>query len=324
LSAPNKVSRFLKRAVTALYKFLRSIRLAVILILIIAVLSILSTLIPQGRDATFYFRSYGPFWAQVFLILGFDGFFHSPLFLIPVGFFFINLSVCTIDRLVNRQRRKARKRHGPDLIHIGLLLLIIGAMFSVFGRIENLVYMGEGDEIRLRGQYSIRLVDYEYEEYEDGRPRDWISTVEVRRNGDLLHRSFAIEVNKPLRIGGVRIYQSSFAREDRAWLRDADGIIRPITNGQGFEMEGAVVIFRGVEGDSAVFERWEQHTRTAIYRSDIGETIGEYTITRMGSREVTGLKAVKDPGFIPVVIALIILAAGLTLTLIQKGKDKDI
>jgi cytochrome c biogenesis protein ResB len=131
-------------------------------------------------------------------------------------------------------------------------------------------------------------------------------------------------VNKPLRIGGVRIYQSSFAREDRAWLRDADGIIRPITNGQGFEMEGAVVIFRGIEGDSAVFERWEQHTRTAIYRSDIGETIGEYTITRMGSREVTGLKAVKDPGFIPVVIALIILAAGLTLTLIQKGKDKDI
>lgn len=324
MSAPNKVTRFLKRTVAALYKFLRSIRLAVVLILIIAVLSILSTLIPQGRDAAFYFHTYGPYWAPVFLILGFDSFFRSPLFLIPVGFFFVNLSVCTIDRLANRGRRRARRRHGPDLIHAGLLLLIISAMFSVFGRAESLVYMGEGDEIQLKGQYTIRLVDYDYQVYEDGRPKDWISTVEVRRNGEILNPSFPIEVNRPLRIGGIRIYQTSFAREDRALLRGADQISRPITNGQGFEMEDAMIVFRGIEGDAAVFERWEQRSRTAIYRRGIGETIGEYTVTGLASRDVTGLKAVKDPGFIPVVIALIIVSAGLTLTLIQKGKDKDI
>lgn len=308
----------------ALYKFFRSIRLAVVLILIIAVLSIVSTLIPQGKDAAFYFHSYGAFWAQVLLTLDFHDFFHSLIFLIPVGLFVINLSVCAIDRLVNRERRKARRRHGPDLIHIGLLLLIIGAMFSVFGRIENLVYMGVGDEIQLHGQYLIRLVDYEYEEYDNGRPKDWISTVEVFRNDELLIPSFPIEVNKPLRIGGVRIYQTSFAREDRALLRDKEGISSPISNGQFFEMEGAVLIFRGIEGNTAVFERWEQHSRTAIYRTGIGETIGEYTVMELGSRDVTGLKAVKDPGFIPVVIALIVVAAGLTLTLVQKKKDKDI
>jgi hypothetical protein len=324
LSARNRFFRFLERAAVALYRFFRSIRLAVVLILIIAVLSILSTLIPQGRDAGFYFHSYGAYWGQVFLILSLDSFFRSLLFLIPVGFFFVNLSVCTIDRLVNRERRKSRRRHGPDLIHVGLLLLIISAMFSVFGRIESLVYMGEGDEIQLKGQYIIRLVDYEYQEYENGRPKDWISTVEVRRNGEILIASFPIEVNRPLRIGGIRIYQTSFAREDRALLRDADGIAGPIASGQGFEMEGAMIVFRGIEGDTAVFERWEQHSRTAIYRRGIGEMIGEYTIARLGSRDVTGLKAVKDPGFIPVVIALIIVAAGLTLTLIQKGKDKDL
>jgi cytochrome c biogenesis protein ResB len=310
--------------VEALYKFFKSTKLAVVVILIIALISILSTLIPQGREAAFYFHSYGAFWAQVILTLEFDNFFSSILFLVPVGLFFINLSVCAVDRLVNRERRKARRRHGPDLIHIGLLLLIIGAMFSVFGRIESLVYMGEGDEIRLQGQYLLRLVDYEYEEYENGRPKDWISTVEVRRDGELLIPSFAIEVNKPLRIGGVRIYQTSFAREDRAQLRDEQGISRPISNGQGFELEGAVVIFRGIEGNTAVFERWEEHTRTAIYRTGIGETIGEYTIAELGSRDVTGLKAVKDPGFIPVVVALLMVASGLTLTLIQKRKDRDI
>jgi hypothetical protein len=308
----------------ALYKFFRSIRLAVVLILVIAVLSIVSTLIPQGKDAAFYFHSYGAFRARVILTLDFDDFFRSLLFLIPVGLFFINLSVCTVDRLANQERRKARRRHGPDLIHVGLLLLIIGAMFSVFGRIESLVYMGAGDEIQLQGQYLIRLLNYEYEQYEDGRPKDWISTVEVHRNGELLFASFPIEVNKPLRIGGIRIYQTSFAREDRAFLRDRDGINRPISNGQGFEMEGAVVIFRGIEGHSAVFERWEQHSRTAVYRAAVGERIGEYTVAELGSRDVSGLKAVKDPGFIPVVIALIVVAAGLTLTFIQKGRDRDI
>ena len=65
-----------KKVLSALYRFFRSVRLAVVLILIIAVLSIVSTLIPQGRDPSFYFRSYGAFWAQFFLILNFDDFFH--------------------------------------------------------------------------------------------------------------------------------------------------------------------------------------------------------------------------------------------------------
>jgi len=308
----------------ALYNFFRSIRLAVVLILIIAGLSILSTLIPQGKDTAFYFHTYGAFWAQVILRLRFNEFFRSLLFLIPVGLFFINLSVCAADRLVNRERRKARRRHGPDLIHIGLLLLIIGAMFSVFGRREGLVYMGEGDEIRLPGEYTLRLLDYRYEEYENGRPKDWISTVEVSRDGEVLIASFPIEVNKPLKIGGINVYQTSFAREDRATLTDAQGTSRPITSGEGFEFEGAVVIFQGIEGQAAVFEKWENHSLTEVYRIGVGERIGEYTVEALGSREVTGLKAVKDPGFIPVVIALIIASAGLTLTLIQKRKDKDI
>ena len=308
----------------ALYRFFRSIRLAVVLILIIALLSIVSTLIPQGRDPAFYFHSYGAFWAQVVLTLDFDDFFHSLMFLIPVGLFFINLSVCAIDRLVNRERRKVRRRHGPDLIHIGLLLLIVAAMVSAPGRRESLVYMAKGEEIRLKGEYTVRLVETEYQEYEDGSPKDWISTVEVFRNDELLIPSYSIEVNKPLRIAGVRIYQSFFGREDRAQLQEEDGISRTITNGRGFEVEGGLIVFRGIEGNTAVFEHWEQHSRRAIYRVGIGEPIGEYTVGDLGSRDVTGLKAVKDPGFIPFVIALIIVAAGMTLTLIQKGKDQEL
>jgi cytochrome c biogenesis protein len=308
----------------ALYRFFRSVRLAVVLILIIAVLSILSTLIPQGKDAVFYFHKYGAFWAHVILRLRFDDFFHSLTFLIPVGLFFINLAVCTVDRFVRREHRKARRRHGPDLIHVGLLLLIIGAMFSVFGRREGMVYMGEGDEIRLPGDYVLRLLEYRYEEYEDGRPKDWISTVQVRRNGEVLASSVSIEVNKPLKIGGINVYQTTFAREDRALLTDQAGNIAPIRQGQGLPVEGGMAFFRGNEDGAAVFERWEKHARTGVYRVEMGESIGAYTLAKLDSREVTGLTAVKDPGYIPVVISLVIVAAGLTLTFVQKSKDKGV
>jgi cytochrome c biogenesis protein ResB len=136
--------------------------------------------------------------------------------------------------------------------------------------------------------------------------------------------SYPIEVNKPLRIGGIRIYQITFARQDRAFLRDGRGQRRPIASGEGFEWQGGVVILRGIEGDTAIFEKWEGHSRTAVYRVAVGERIGEYSVEEVGSREVTGLKAVKDPGFVLVVIALIIASTGLTLTLVQKGKDKQI
>jgi len=311
-------------ALSVLYIFFRSIRLAIVLILIIAALSIFSTLIPQGNEAAFYFHKYGTFWGRVILSLDFHDLFRSMLFLIPVALFFVNLAVCAADRLLRRKRSRARRRHGPDLIHLGLLLLIIASMFSVFGRREGLVYMGAGDEIRLPGGYVLRLVDFRYEQYRDGRPKDWISTVELRRGTEMVVDSFEIEVNKPLRIGGIRVYQASFAREQRAILEDREGNRKAIAGGQGFEMEETMMIFRGMEAGSAVFEQWRQHTRTAVLRVGIGERIGEYTVSGLDSRDVTGLKAVRDPGFIPVLIALSVVAAGLCLTFIQKRKDGEI
>ena len=311
-------------ALSVLYRFFRSIRLAVVLILIIAALSIISTLIPQGNGTAFYFRKYGTFWGRVILSLDLHDLFRSMLFLMPVALFFTSLAICAAGRVVSRRRSRARPRHGPDLIHLGLLLLIIGAVFSVFGRREVLVYMGAGDEMRLPGSHVLRLVDYRYEQYEDGRPKDWISTVEVRRGAEVVVDSFEIEVNKPLRIGGIRVYQASFAREQRAILEDREGNRKPIAGGQGFEVEGTMMVFRGMEAGIAVFEQWRSHTRTAVLRVGIGGRVGDYTVRGFFSREVTGLKAVRDPGFVPVLIALGVVAAGLCLTFIQKRKDGEI
>ena len=307
----------------ALYRFFRSVRLAVVLLLVITALSILATLIPQGRDAAFYYHNYPPALARLATAVGFTNFFKSWLFLVPCVLFFVNLGVCAVDRLAVRLRHKAKRRFGPDLVHVGLLVLIVGALLSTWGRKEGMFYLGTGDSIDLPMGYSLRLLDYVYERYEDGRPRDWISTVEASRRGRVVAASYPIEVNRPLRLRGLKVYQTNFTREDTALLRDQNGELAPIHNGEGFRWENSLLLFAGIEEGQAVFERWEGHTLAERLQREASQPIGPYTIVELSSRDLTGLKAVKDPGFAPVLAALILIAGGLALTFIQKNRDKE-
>ncbi len=308
-----------------LYSFFKSVKLAVVLILVIAVLSILATLIPQGRDTAFYYHTYSPLLANLIVGLGLGRFFSSVLFLIPAVLFFLNLTVCAVDRFVRRARSGARSRFGPDLVHIGLLLLIVGALLSLQGRQEGMVYLGQGDQVELPGGHVMRLKSFVYDQYPDGRPKEWISTVEITRNGEVVIPSFPIEVNHPLNVAGLKVYQANFSQEDQATVQEAGGRSYQIQPGQGFEWEGALIMYRGNQrgpsGPVAVFERWEDRTRTEVYQVAPSEVLFGYTVETLSTRQLTGLKAVRDPGFIPVVVALSILAAGLVLWLFQKQAD---
>ncbi len=307
----------------ALYRFFRSVRLAVVLLLILTGLSLLATLVPQGREQAFYFHNYPPLLARLITSLGYATFFKSWLFLVPCVLFFVNLTVCAVDRIARRLQRKARQRYGPDLVHLGLLLLIVGALLSTWGRQEGSFYLGKGDSIDLPMGYRLKLLDYLDKRYEDGRPQDWVSTVEASRGEKVLAASYPIEVNRPLRLRGLKIYQSSFKREDTAELRDPGGQTVPMRDGQYFEWQDGILYFAGIQDGRAVFERWKGHSLAETLSLSPAEAVGDYTIVGLSSRELTGLKAVKDPGFLPVLVALLVVIAGLALTFIQKSKDKE-
>jgi len=121
--------------------------------------------------------------------LGFTNFFKSWLFLAPCVLFFLNLGVCAVDRISGRLRRKAKRRFGPDLVHVGLLVMIVGPCFRPGGARKAPSTWG-GDSVDLPMGYSLRLLNYAYERYEDGRPRDWISTVEASRGGQVVVASY--------------------------------------------------------------------------------------------------------------------------------------
>ncbi len=316
---------------TRILVFFKSVKLAIVLILYLAITSILATIIPQGKDPTFYYALYPSLVAAVVIFAQLHRFFQSFLFLVPAIVFFVNLSVCSVDRFARELRGKTRKRFSVDLVHIGMLLLIVGGIISSFGRQEGFTYLGEGDQIRLPGDRILQLKSFEFHQYPDGRPKDWISVVDVQKNGTLIVDSFAIEVNRPLKVGPLNIYQSSYSHEEQIVFQDAQGDEHVASQDEFIRTEAGAFRFKGISAAKSspgrpvvVFEKWEGHSAAALLELPLPQKLGEYVLKNVTSRDLTGLQFVIDPGVIPVIVALIMITAGLAWTYLLKIKEKPL
>jgi len=317
--------------VSSIYKLFKSIKLAVVLILYITVTSILATLIPQGKELGFYYHAYPSFLSWIIINTGFNNFFTSGFFLVPIVVFIVNLSVCSIDRLVKQIRKTGKKRFGPDILHIGLLVLAVGAIVTFTGRREGFAYLAEGDRVRLPGDYVMELESFEFHTYESGRPKAWISTVNVYdEQGKVIVDSYPIRVNHPLRIGRIKIYQSSYSEEATVTLIHNSGEKKDLKRGYHINVGDELYFFRGVYSGSGnsddvkvVFEKWDGQEITGMVSLGRNQQVGEYRIGKISNHLVTGLQAVVDPGYTTVLIAVILIGLGLSVTYIQKLGEKQ-
>ena len=78
--------------------FLTSLKFGIILFIIIAVYSIIGTVIPQGMDLQFYLNQYHTF-GSLMVFLQFDRVYSSLIYLVIVLVFVINLVGCTLKIL---------------------------------------------------------------------------------------------------------------------------------------------------------------------------------------------------------------------------------
>ncbi len=81
-----------------LVRFFSSVKLAVSLFILLAVTSIIGTVLPQGEPLRVYLEQYGPFWFKVIKALQLYDTYNSWWYLGLLGLFSINLIVCTINR----------------------------------------------------------------------------------------------------------------------------------------------------------------------------------------------------------------------------------
>ena len=107
----------------------------------------------------------------------------------------------------------ARKRtlggFGADIVHLGLLVILAGGILSgVLGRKADLVLSpGRIADVPWAG-FQVRLEDFKTDYYPNGSVKSWKSRLTVLKRGNpALTRT--IEVNRPLKYGGVNFTQSS-------------------------------------------------------------------------------------------------------------------
>jgi cytochrome c biogenesis protein len=92
-----------------IWKFLSSIKLAIVLLIILAVASILGTLIPQGRAVEEYSARYGSL-SGVLIKLQLTTLYRSVWYMGMLFFFALNIVVCTLTRLSAKLHRASRPK----------------------------------------------------------------------------------------------------------------------------------------------------------------------------------------------------------------------
>jgi cytochrome c biogenesis protein len=306
------------------YRFLTSIKLAVVLFIIITVTIIVASFIPQNQEPVFYLKKYGELVGNIILIFQFNRFFISLIFLSSLVVITMNLAVCMLDRFIGRMKRKAKKRFGPDIIHLGLLLLIISGVYTLLSRQETTVYLTEGEEVEVLENYMLRLNRLEFLTHENGRPRDWISTVDLIKKEKLEKQNFPIEVNRPLEFKNVKIYQSDFSRQLTLELLDANTNPLFMKQGMYFDYSSHTYHFVNIVESKAVIGLYQGEALIGYLAKEPGDFIGPYILSKMIVKDLTGLKVVKDPSIVFILISLLIITSGLGLTYIQKLREEKL
>lgn len=168
----NKINMSIKH--TKLWRFFSSIKLAVWLLAIIALFSLVGTLIPQNQDSDFYLSKYGQYGYQVLSKTGLNSVYSSWWFILCLILFALNLSVCILNRFSIKNRSL-----GSFFAHFSILVILIGALIGMFLGQKGYIQIKEAEEAgsfisqnkQVNLGFSIRLNDFIFNESIDPKEK---------------------------------------------------------------------------------------------------------------------------------------------------------
>jgi hypothetical protein len=308
--------------VRKLLAWITSIRLAIGLLVYLIVSSSIATLVPQGLPPDHYRAMYARVVADLVIFSGFNRFFGSVLFIIPAFVFFANLSACTVKRLLRELKRKSVRHHGPDVLHLGLMLLVIASILSFAGHRRASLRLAPGNGVNLPDGGSLMLDDFRFLRYDDGRPKDWVSLVTITKDGVTVKDGYELRVNSPLRYGGLTFYQTSYVETQSLLLSDSSGITLPLAQGVVRIIGDTSYLFMApdVDGRSAIV-RLGGGAEAAVIKVAPGDMAGAMNVLGLKTNLVSVLEAVSDPAYPLVFASLVLIALGTSWTFFQKLKE---
>ena len=133
------------------WQFLCSVKLAFIIIVIMAVACVVGTLILQMRPPEDYVSRYGNFFATLFQAIQFNDIFHSYWFAFLLILLCVNLGCCTVKRW-----RNTVLQIGFLITHISIILILAGCVIDMMLGEKGGVNVYEGKSV----DYYLNRADY--------------------------------------------------------------------------------------------------------------------------------------------------------------------
>ncbi len=138
-------------------KTLSSIQFGITVLVAIALVSIVGTIVPQGRPASFYLEQYGHVINFLITVFRFDITYHSPIFIGLLVLLFINLVLCSLMKFPAKLRATFKSDRTPDAGTISRMSVYRSLKNTPIGDVErafnaNGFHLRQIDAARLYGE----------------------------------------------------------------------------------------------------------------------------------------------------------------------------
>lgn len=299
---------------------------AVSLLGILAVVSLLGTLIPQKEGPELYLKLYGEVFYRFFSLLNLTDLYASPFFYIILGLLGLSLFACSFNRLLTLLKgRVDLYAWGSFFAHLSVLIIYAGVIYGSLAGFSSYVQIEKGKKIYEPSQgFFVGLNDFNAKFDQNGRPQAYTSDLSVYSQGnEVLRRT--ISVNHPLIFRGIKFYQSNYGLNGLLEITGPDGGSErfPIAKGSSviYAATGQLFHIAEIFPDLQVLhgmalETYEPTAPLALIE-DIGWLVqgkpirwNGYALKLIGATEYTGLQVKKDPGVWLVYLGFLLLTAG--------------
>lgn len=329
-------------------KFISSVRLAVILIAALAGLSVAATLydLPEMYQswpfrliaAAFFINLLTcsvQLWPKLARQLrrGADSLVGSERYLkassLDKGAFFVALEKNryrkqsyheTEDGLYILARQNVPQLFAPHILHVGLLIIIIGAFLSSFAVTGQLMLSpGESQPLPRAitervGDGVITVSDFSTHYDEDGAVDNWVTTFDLSLDGEEVAQDATTRVNHPYKEHGLSIYQMAYKNMYVVHIEGADEVTGDyaIPESQRFPLGSRTVDIEPMtDGVALLYVFDENNDEVGSYAFKEGDVVAideNTTIEYIQPMNATVLE-IKYSHAIPVIFAGFIIAA---------------
>ncbi|MEA1960557.1 MAG: cytochrome c biogenesis protein ResB [Bacillota bacterium] len=291
-----------------------------------------------------------------------DSFSHAILFKMLLLLLLINMTCCTINRIIwfksvfiYKRRKGFLKQFGILLLHAGIVLIMIGGViFSCYGGSEQIqIVKHETKDIshviktNQVKPISMHLDDFKIEFNDDGSASQYYSFLTLLEDGQTKEKA-VISVNHPLNCGGVKAYQMSFGYKVKVKHINSEGMETEDLFNEGDVLkipgtERVVKIFRYIpnfdpahgmtsitmrsDNPRIIFSVYENNNLLGVGAVEFGERVeidNNVFAVFTGVEPYTVLCVKSDPGLPMVLSGGVMFMLGVCLALLTSHSKKAV